>query len=308
MLNVATGRTERIGRLLMMHANSREEIEECYAGDILAGVGLKQTTTGDTLCAPDAPIALEQIVFPEPVIAVAIEPKTKADQEKLATALQRLSEEDPTFRVETDDETGQTVINGMGELHLEVLVDRMLREFKVDATVGKPAGRLPRDDPRGGEEDPGQVRPPDRRLGPVRRRRHQPRAEPGRGLRLRQQDQGRRDPDRVHPLGREGDRGGAHLGRQGRLPDGRRQGRADRRLLPRRRLLRDGLQDRRLDGGPGGRQARQARPARARDGGRGGHARGVPRRRDRRPLPPPRQGARARSRAATRSRSTRPCR
>ena len=138
VLNVATGRTERIGRLLMMHANSREEIEECYAGDILAGVGLKQTTTGDTLCAPDAPIALEQIVFPEPVIAVAIEPKTKADQEKLATALQRLSEEDPTFRVETDDETGQTVINGMGELHLEVLVDRMLREFKVDATVGKP--------------------------------------------------------------------------------------------------------------------------------------------------------------------------
>jgi len=138
VLNVATGRTERIGRLLMMHANSREEIEECYAGDILAGVGLKQTTTGDTLCAPDAPIALEQIIFPEPVIAVAIEPKTKADQEKLATALQRLSEEDPTFRVETDDETGQTVINGMGELHLEVLVDRMMREFKVDATVGKP--------------------------------------------------------------------------------------------------------------------------------------------------------------------------
>ena len=138
VLNVATGRTERIGRLLMMHANSREEIEECYAGDILAGVGLKQTTTGDTLCAPDAPIALEQIVFPEPVIAVAIEPKTKADQEKLATALQRLSEEDPTFRVETDEETGQTVINGMGELHLEVLVDRMMREFKVDATVGKP--------------------------------------------------------------------------------------------------------------------------------------------------------------------------
>ena len=138
VLNIATGRTERIGRLLLMHANSREEIEQCYAGDILAGVGLKQTTTGDTLCAPDKPIALEQIVFPEPVIAVAIEPKTKVDQEKLATALQRLSEEDPTFRVESDEETGQTVINGMGELHLEVLVDRMMREFKVDATVGKP--------------------------------------------------------------------------------------------------------------------------------------------------------------------------
>jgi len=138
VLNSSTGRTERIGRLLMMHANSREEVEECYAGDILAGVGLKQTSTGDTLCAPDAAIMLEQIEFPEPVIAVAIEPKTKADQEKLATALQRLAEEDPTFVVESDEETGQTVIRGMGELHLEVLVDRMLREFKVEASVGKP--------------------------------------------------------------------------------------------------------------------------------------------------------------------------
>jgi elongation factor G len=138
VLNVTTGKTERIGRLLMMHANSREEIEECYAGDICAGVGLKQTGTGDTLAAPDAPIALENIEFPEPVIAVAIEPKTKADQEKMGTALQRLGEEDPTFQVESDEETGQTLIHGMGELHLEVIVDRMLREFKVDANVGKP--------------------------------------------------------------------------------------------------------------------------------------------------------------------------
>ncbi len=138
VLNSTNGKTERIGRLLMMHANTREEIEQCYSGDILAGVGLKQTSTGDTLAAPDAPIILEQIIFPEPVIAVAIEPKTKVDQEKLATALQRLSEEDPTFRVESDEETGQTVINGMGELHLEVLVDRMMREFSVEATVGKP--------------------------------------------------------------------------------------------------------------------------------------------------------------------------
>jgi elongation factor G len=138
VLNASNGKTERIGRLLMMHANSREEIEECYAGDIVAGVGLKQTSTGDTLCAPDAPIVLEEIEFPEPVIAVAIEPKTKADQEKLAVALQRLAEEDPTFVVESDEETGQTVIRGMGELHLEVLVDRMMREFKVEASVGKP--------------------------------------------------------------------------------------------------------------------------------------------------------------------------
>jgi elongation factor G len=138
VLNSSTGRTERIGRLLMMHANHREEVEECYAGDILAGVGLKQTSTGDTLCAPDAPVELEQIEFPEPVIAVAIEPKTKADQEKLGTALARLAEEDPTFQVETDEETGQTLIHGMGELHLEVLVERMLREFSVDANVGRP--------------------------------------------------------------------------------------------------------------------------------------------------------------------------
>jgi elongation factor G len=138
VLNASTGRTERIGRLLMMHANHREEIEECYAGDILAGVGMKQTSTGDTLCAPDAPIELEHIEFPEPVIAVAIEPKTKADQEKLSSSLARLAEEDPTFQVESDEETGQTLIHGMGELHLEVIVDRLLREFSVDANVGRP--------------------------------------------------------------------------------------------------------------------------------------------------------------------------
>jgi elongation factor G len=138
VLNASTGRTERIGRALMMHANHREEIEECYAGDIVAGVGLKQTSTGDTLCAPDAPIELEHIEFPEPVIAVAIEPKTKADQEKLSSSLARLAEEDPTFQVESDEETGQTLIHGMGELHLEVIVDRLLREFSVDANVGRP--------------------------------------------------------------------------------------------------------------------------------------------------------------------------
>jgi elongation factor G len=138
VLNVATGRTERVGRLLMMHANHREEVEEVYAGDICAGVGLKQTGTGDTLAAPDAPILLETIEFPEPVIAVAIEPKTKADQEKLSQSLARLAEEDPTFQIETQEDTGQTLIHGMGELHLEVLVDRMLREFKVDANVGRP--------------------------------------------------------------------------------------------------------------------------------------------------------------------------
>ncbi len=138
VLNATNGKTERIGRLLMMHANHREEIEECYAGDIVAGVGLKQTSTGDTLSAPDAPVILENIEFPEPVISVAIEPKTKSDQEKLGGGLARLAEEDPTFRIESDEETGQTLISGMGELHLEVIVDRLLREFNVDANVGRP--------------------------------------------------------------------------------------------------------------------------------------------------------------------------
>ena len=138
VLNVNTGRTERIGRILMMHANDREELKEVYAGDIAAGVGIKQVATGDTLAAPDKPIKLEMIVFPEPVIKVAIEPRTKADQEKMSTALGRLAEEDPTFQVRTNEETGQTEISGMGELHLEVLVDRMMREFKVEANVGRP--------------------------------------------------------------------------------------------------------------------------------------------------------------------------
>jgi elongation factor G len=138
ILNVNTGRTERIGRILMMHANEREEVKDVHAGDIAAAVGIKQVVTGDTLAAPDKPIKLETIEFPEPVIKVAIEPKTKADQEKMGVALARLAEEDPTFQVRTNEETGQTEISGMGELHLEVLVDRMLREYKVDANVGRP--------------------------------------------------------------------------------------------------------------------------------------------------------------------------
>jgi len=137
VLNSTKGRRERIGRLVKMHANKREEISEVYAGDICA-VGLRDTTTGDTLCDPSHPIVLESIEFPEPVIQIAIEPKTKADQEKLSEALQKLAKEDPSFRVSVNKETGQTLISGMGELHLEIIVDRMLREFKVDANVGKP--------------------------------------------------------------------------------------------------------------------------------------------------------------------------
>jgi len=139
VLNTSKGRKERIGRILQMHANHREEIDVVYAGDIAAAVGLKETYTGDTLTEPDHPVILESMTFPEPVIEVAIEPKTKADQDKLAIALQRLAEEDPTFRVHTDEESGQTRIAGMGELHLDVLVDRMVREFRVAANVGRPS-------------------------------------------------------------------------------------------------------------------------------------------------------------------------
>ena len=211
VLNATNGRTERIGRLLMMHANHREEIEECYAGDIVAGVGLKQTSTGDTLSAPDAPVILETIEFPEPVIAVAIEPKTKADQEKLSASLARLAEEDPTFQVESDEETGQTLIHGMGELHLEVIVDRLLREFNVDANVGRPqvayretirdrvekvVGRFVRQ--TGGRGQFGHVVI---NLEPA----------PEEGFDFVNKIKGGSDPDRVHPRRRAGDRGGARI-------------------------------------------------------------------------------------------------
>ena len=138
MVNTTNSNKERIGRILQMHANSREDIDAVFTGDIAAGIGFKNTRTGDSLSAPGQEIVLENLEFPEPVIHVAVEPKTKVDQDKMGKALFALSEEDPTFQVRTDEETNQTVISGMGELHLEVIVDRMLREFKVDATVGKP--------------------------------------------------------------------------------------------------------------------------------------------------------------------------
>jgi elongation factor G len=138
VLNSTKDKKERLGRILQMHANQREEIKEVRAGDIAAAVGLKEATTGDTLCDPQHPIVLERMIFPEPVISQAVEPKTKPDQEKMGIALNRLAQEDPSFRVATDEESGQTIISGMGELHLEILVDRMKREFGVEATVGKP--------------------------------------------------------------------------------------------------------------------------------------------------------------------------
>ena len=138
MLNATKGEKERVGRILRMHANDREEVKEIFAGEIGALVGMKNTFTGDTLCDPEHPIILEKITFPEPVVAMRIEPKTKADQERMGIALKRLSEEDPTFRIKSDPDTLETIIAGMGELHLEILVDRMKREFKVEANVGRP--------------------------------------------------------------------------------------------------------------------------------------------------------------------------
>jgi elongation factor G len=138
VFNATKGKKERVGRILQMHANKREELDKVYSGDIAAAVGLKFTTTGDTICDEQHPVILESMEFPEPVISVAIEPKTKAGQDKMGDALVKLAEEDPTFRVETDTETGQTIISGMGELHLEIIVDRLLREFKVEANVGAP--------------------------------------------------------------------------------------------------------------------------------------------------------------------------
>ena len=180
-----------------MHANHREEIESISAGDIAAAVGLKNTTTGDTLSAEDKPIVLESITFPEPVIELAVEPKTKADQDKMAIALQRLAEEDPTFRVHTDEESSQTRIAGMGELHLEVLVDRMLREFKVQANVGRPQVSY-REAIRKADQGRGPLRAPDRRQGPVRPRRADARAARARRrLRVGVEDRRRRRAARV---------------------------------------------------------------------------------------------------------------
>ena len=200
VLNTTTGKTERIGRILQMHANHREEREEIGAGEIAAIVGLKATTTGDTLAIDTAPIVLESMTFPEPVIAVAIEPKTKGDQDKLGAGLQRLTEEDPTFRVRTDDETGQTIISGMGELHLEIIVDRLMREFSVDANVGRPQVAYRETVGKPVEKIEGKFVRQTRRPRPVRARGDQPRAgRARRGLRVPRQDRRRQDSQGVHP-------------------------------------------------------------------------------------------------------------
>ena len=197
VMNSVKDKKEKVGRMLLMHANDREDIQVAYAGDIVALAGLKDTTTGDTLCAANAPIILERMEFPDPVIEVAVEPKTKADQEKMGVALNRLAREDPSFRVTTDHESGQTIIKGMGELHLEILVDRMKREFKVEANVGAPQVAYREYLAKPVELD---LHPQEAvgRLRPVRRGQGQASipGERGIGLPVLRRDQGRQRPAR----------------------------------------------------------------------------------------------------------------
>ena len=251
VLNPTKGKKERIGRILQMHANHREEIDDVYAGDIAAAVGLKDTFTGDTLTDEDHPVILESMTFPEPVIEVKIEPKTKADQDKLALALQRLAEEDPTFRVHTDPESSETLIAGMGELHLDVLVDRMVREFKVAANIGKPQVSY-RETIRRAAEGNGRFV---RQTGGKGQYGHaviklEP-AEKGAGYEFVDKIVGGTIPREYIKSVDQGIREKLETGIYAGLPGGRRQGHAVRRVVPRGRLVRDGVQDRRLDGRPG---------------------------------------------------------
>ena len=288
--NASKGIRERLGRILRMHAQHREEIEEVRPGDIGAAVGLKNTFTGETLCDERDPVLLESITFAEPVIAVAVEPSSRAEHERLTDSLLKLAQEDPTFRVRYDSETGQTVISGMGELHLEVLVERMRREFGVQANIGKPRVTY-REAVTQTVQGRGQIRAPDRRPRPVRPL-HRGAGAPGarHGLRLRGQGQGRRHPARIHLRHRQGRRGGAAQRHCGRLSGSGREGAGDRWHLSRGGLVRDGLQNRRLHGREGGAQAGASGAFGAGHGPPGDHPRGVPGRGAQGAEPPPGPG------------------
>ena len=244
VINSTRERKERIGRMLLMHANNREDIKEAYAGDIVALAGLKEARTGDTLCDPNKPVILEKMEFPEPVIEIAIEPKSKADQEKLGVALAKLAAEDPSFRVSTDQESGQTILKGMGELHLDIKVDILRRTYKVDANIGAPQVAFRERVTKRAEVElhPQEA---DRRYRSVRGSVDHRRAERARqGLRVRIQGRRRRGAEGIHPRRRKGHRERAGRGRGRRLPGGRRQGAARRRQVSRRRLVGAGLRNR----------------------------------------------------------------
>ena len=250
LLNSVRGKTERVGRMVLMHADSREEISEAYAGDIVALVGLKDTRTGDTLCDPNHPVILEKMEFPDPVIEMAVEPKSKADQEKMGVALAKLAAEDPSFRVNTDSESGQTIIKGMGELHLDIKVDILKRTHKVEVNVGAPQVAYRETIRRSTDIDythkkqtggTGQFAP---REVPHRTQRVR------QGLRVRVEDHRRFGPEGILPRRREGPQLGPHLGSGGGLPGRGRQGPARRRRLSRGRLLGDRLRNRLSRGVP----------------------------------------------------------
>ena len=281
VLNTTTGKTERISRILQMHANHREERDEIGAGEIAAGVGLKATTTGDTLAAESAPIVLESMSFPEPVIAVASS-RSRRPTRKARRRLARLAEEDPTFRVTTDEETGQTIIAGMGELHLEIIVDRLKREFNVGANVGRPQVAYRETISKDRRGHPRQVRPPDGRLGPVRRRADQRRAAGSRARAMSSRTRSSAARSRRSTSRRSTrDQGSDGLRRPCRLPDRGRQGRA-RSTAPTTMSTRASAPSR----SPARwhsrkREAGEADPEGAGDGRRGDDTRGLPRRRDR---------------------------
>ena len=266
-------RTERIGRLLKMHANKREDISEILAGDICAAVGLKNVSTGDTICDEAHPITLESITFAVPVISVAVEPKTKADQEKMGMALGRLAQEDPTFKVHTDPDSGQTIISGMGELHLEIIVDRMMREYKVEANVGKPQVAYRETIRRKAEAEGKYIRQTGGRgqYGHAKIR-IEPQ-EPGKGYEFVNDIVGGSVPKEfIKPIDQGIQRGHGRR-RPGRLRDGRRKSHALRRQLSRRRFQRNGFQDRRFNGLQGSGSQSIAGAARTGDVGRSRHAR-----------------------------------
>ncbi len=281
MLNSTKGKRERVGRMMMMHAINREEIEEAFAGDIIALAGLKETTTGDSLCDPAKPVVLETMTFPQPVIEIAVEPKSKADQEKMGVALARLAAEDPSFRVETDFESGQTIMKGMGELHLDILVDRMKREFKVEANIGAPQVAYRETISREAEIDythkkqtggTGQFARIKLIISPT---------EPGEGYSFEVEDRWWRSAEGIYPRRRKGHQVGDGLGSAGWLPGDRFQGAADRRCVPRRRLLGSRLRNRCPGRDAGRPEEGRCETARADHESRSRDAGGIHRRRDR---------------------------
>ena len=275
--NPRTNKRERISRIIQIQADKREDIDTCYSGDIAAIVGIKNITTGDTLCDEDHASCWSRRRSPTRSSRMAIEPKTKVDQEKMGNALQRLSEEDPTFRVFTNEDTGQTIIAGMGELHLEIIRDRMLREFKVDANSGKPqiAYRETITAPAGRR---GQAHQAVRRSRSVRpRHRQRPAQRARQGPHHREQGRRRHDPEGIHPRLQEGHRRSGAQRRRRRLPGGRRERRHHRRLLPRRGLQRNGVQARRDLRGEGRLQEGEGDPARTHHEGRSRDARKITR-------------------------------